>query len=832
MQPSPSILCSLSLLLLGLTATAQCTPQWQAGDPVPYVRGSVSSMVTWDPDGAGPLLPRLVVGGKFDVGTSTLVSVAAYDGSQWTPFGSVGPVNCLCDWNGLLVAASAGFGGDGVFAWTGTTWQSLGATSGSVFAMCSYNGSLYVGGYFTTAGGLPAYSVARWSGSGWSPLGSGISQGVVRSMAVFNNLLYIGGNFNNAGGVAAGNMAAWNGSAWLPTAAFNGPVAALGVRTALSLSQHQLFAAGSFTSVGSTPAQHVARFTTSGGWSAMGGGVPGTDAVAISVANTGVSSFDLAVAVDAPGSTQMVWRWNGTGWTSLGNVVDSGGNWPPTSLGRFNGQVVVGLDAADQNVRRYDGVANWPPLLGPGLAGRVLAIDADGSDLVVGGSFPTISGVAVNHIARGGPGNWQPLGTGVEASGAVSAVARTGNGDVVAGGTFAAAGGVAAANIARWNGTAWSPLGAGLNGTVNAIRVLANGDLIATGAFIGSGTTLVNHIARWNGTTWSALGLGLGAPGHALALAANGDLVVGGQFQTAGGLVCNRIARWNGTSWSALGAGFDDTVFALAVLPNGAIAAGGRFQNSAAVACRYVAVWDGSAWTPRSSLFFKPDDDVFALVALPGGDFIAGGVMWSYLQTNPLLYIESALARHSSVGWQSLRVSGPGIRALARRPNGTVVAGGEFHLNGSLISDNVAQWVPPCPATAAGYGAGCTGSGGANVLTATELPWLGGSYRGLATGMPALGFAVTVTGLGALAVPIAAILPQGLPGCSALVTPDLLDLAIPSAGRVATQLAIPPTSTLVGLQFRQQVVPFDSNLAGAVLAITSTNALLLTIGVL
>ena len=105
---------------------------------------------------------------------------------------------------------------------------------------------------------------------------------------------------------------------------------------------------------------------------------------------------------------------------------------------------------------------------------RVHAVDADGGDLVVGGSFPTISGVAVNHIARGGPGNWQPLGTGVESTGAVFAVARTGNGDVVAGGTFATAGGIAAANIARWNGNAWTPLGAGLNGTVQAIRVLAN----------------------------------------------------------------------------------------------------------------------------------------------------------------------------------------------------------------------------------------------------------------------------------------------------------------------------------------------------------------------
>ena len=67
---------------------------------------------------------------------------------------------------------------------------------------------------------------------------------------------------------------------------------------------------------------------------------------------------------------------------------------------------------------------------------------------------------------------------------------------------------------------------------------------------------------------------------------------------------------------------------------------------------------------------------------------------------------------------------------------------------------------------------------------------------------------------------------------SALVTPDVLDITIPSAGLVRTQVTIPSTPALVGAQFRQQVVPFEGNPAGAVIAITSTNALLLTVGVL
>jgi hypothetical protein len=223
---------------------------------------------------------------------------------------------------------------------------------------------------------------------------------------------------------------------------------------------------------------------------------------------------------------------------------------------------------------------------------------------------------------------------------------------------------------------------------------------------------------------------------------------------------------------------------------------------------------------------------VFALTALPDGDFIAAGPTWNYFNSNPPITVETAIARHYGTGWDALDAIGQGIWALARRPNGTVVAGGEFHPYGLIVSENLAQWVPPCPATATAYGAGCTGSGGANVLTATELPWLGGSFRGLATGMPTLGFAVAVTGFTAIATPIAAILPQGLPGCTALVSPDALDIVIPSAGSVTTQLAIPASGSLIGLQVRQQVVPFEADLAGGVAAVTSTNALLLTLGVL
>ena len=74
--------------------------------------------------------------------------------------------------------------------------------------------ALYAAGRFTTAGGQTANSIARWDGSAWSPLGSGLS-GTVRALTGFSDgsapALYPGGEFSIAGGNASAYMAKWQG---------------------------------------------------------------------------------------------------------------------------------------------------------------------------------------------------------------------------------------------------------------------------------------------------------------------------------------------------------------------------------------------------------------------------------------------------------------------------------------------------------------------------------------------------------------------------------------------------------------------------------------------
>ena len=73
-------------------------------------------------------------------------------------------------------------------------------------AVVDGSGNLYIGGTFAVEGDTPVTNIAKWNGSSWSALGSGIT-GTVSALAVSGSDLYVGGNFTAEGGIAATNRA-------------------------------------------------------------------------------------------------------------------------------------------------------------------------------------------------------------------------------------------------------------------------------------------------------------------------------------------------------------------------------------------------------------------------------------------------------------------------------------------------------------------------------------------------------------------------------------------------------------------------------------------------
>src|SRR2546427_4991760 len=83
---------------------------------------------------------------------------------------------------------------------TDANWISMGGLPGAngvVYAAAvDGSGSLYVGGSFTAIGDIPASYIAKWDGSRWKALSSGMSSYVL-ALAVSGSEVYAAGYFTN-----------------------------------------------------------------------------------------------------------------------------------------------------------------------------------------------------------------------------------------------------------------------------------------------------------------------------------------------------------------------------------------------------------------------------------------------------------------------------------------------------------------------------------------------------------------------------------------------------------------------------------------------------------
>ncbi len=549
--------------------------------------------LAFGPDGS------LYAGGRFtEAGGAAANYIALWDGATWHPLGSgmggsnapndptvfalaFGPDGSLYAGGGF--AEAGGVAVNGIARWDPATfaWHPLGSgiSGGGNYTevdtlLFGPGGSLFAGGRFTVAGGLAANYIARWDGTTWQAMGSGMDAFVFALAFGAEGSLYAGGRFITAGDVVTGYIARWDQAAlsWRPLlmgSGMTGPVYALAVGP-----DGSLYAGGAFITAGGVAAKDIARWDlTTSSWQGLGSG---TDDSVHALAFGPDGSLYAGGHFTAVGGTAAnnIARWDGAAWHPLGSGI-SGNSSPHVYALAFGpdgslyagGRFTVAGGVTANYIARWDGIA-WHPL-DAGMGGYypgsfptvgALVVGPDGS-LYAGGAFKTAGGEVVNGIARWDGSPWQPLGSGMggfypPSYPAVSDLAFGPDGSLYAGGRFTEAGGVAANYIARWDGAAWHPLSSGMNGNsypeylgVSAIAFGADGSLYAAGWFNSAGGVVANSIARWDGTSWHPLGSGLGYPGwnahvSTLAFVPDGSLYVGGDFTTAGGKPSSRIARW------------------------------------------------------------------------------------------------------------------------------------------------------------------------------------------------------------------------------------------------------------------------------------------------
>jgi len=549
------------------------------------------------------------------------------------------------------------------------------------------DGTLYVGGVFTTVGGATVNRIARWDGANWTALNNGMN-GIVYSVAVApDGTLYAGGLFTLADGVAnTAYIAKWDGANWtaLGTGMNNW------VKTVAVAPDGTVYAGGAFTLAGGVAnTAYIAKWDGAV-WTPLTTGM-----------NAAVNSIDIA----SDGTTLYV----GGTFTTSGGVTTN-------------------------RIAKWDGVA-WTAL-GTGMNNIVwgVAVASDGT-VYAGGTFTTSGGVTTNRIAKWDGVAWTALGTGMNVY--VNAIAVAPDGTFYAGGNFTTSGGVTTNYIAKWEGAAWTALGTGMNNEVRAIVISPDETLFVGGLFTVSGGVTTNYIAKWSGVSWrtiaeaakqilqamdgkiyvgggytnaggvanadyiaywdtiggdwNALSTGTNGIVQAIAEAPNGDIYIGGSFPLAGGVGNTvNIAYWDisASVWLPLSTGVNGTVSSLAIAPNGDLYIGGLFLDAGGVAdTKNLAMWDGAAFNALSA---EPNSAVNDLRFNSAGQLYIGG---AFTDIGGTTYDYVALYTPSTDTFSALENGSNGfVNSIDIGPDGSVYLGGTFTQAGSVAANYVVCW--------------------------------------------------------------------------------------------------------------------------------------------
>jgi hypothetical protein len=454
--------------------------------------------------------------------------------------------------------------------------------------------TVYIGGLFTTtnAASRPYISALNTANPGANKTWNSSLNSYVYTLVTDGTNIYAGGLFTQVNGVTArGLMAKFNLSGtldatWNPNASGGG-----GSVEQLAFSGTSILAGGSFTSVGGTTRNYLAKLNNTNG-----------NASNWATAN----SYVFTLYVD--GTTCYAGGY-------FSQLTSAGGSATARNY-------IGGITISTGNITAFN----------PGPNSYVYTINKVGSNLYFGGQFTLVNGTARNYLAAtntsGALQSWNPSANSV-----VNKINVDAASNIILGGSFSGFQEASRtyASITKYTNqvlASWTPV---LNSVVYDITHNANR------IFIGGFFTTVNGSARSGVAAFSLSGtlqttnLNLskgGSPnvGVYSLFATSTNLYVGGDFDKAGATVRNDFVEANISSGAgtilATNPNADNIVYAINVQGT-TIAYGGNFRFSNFINRSYLASFRIStnsvtAWNPL------PDSYVFDIAVNYNKIFVVG----------------------------------------------------------------------------------------------------------------------------------------------------------------------------------------------------------------
>jgi len=539
------------------------------------------------------------------------------------------------------------------------------------------------------------------------------SWGNIKAMALDGDTLYIGGQFSSIGGVARNNIAAIDVStievdsnatitSWDPSVNYYSPQI-----NDIKVDTTSVFIGGNFDTIGGDTRNHLAEISkTTGSSTAWNPNVTGTgvydleidtDSNSVYVGGAfslvGVDTRNNAAAVDKTTGAATAWNPNADGIVfSLqinGNNIYLGGGFSTISGESKGGVTLMTKDTAINDVT-----------FSADASGYVYTLRVNGSQIFIGGAFNSIGGKARTRLAAINPSTGSITSWNPSADGTVYSLAADDT-NIYVGGAFANIGSTPRSKLAaiKTDGTlqSWDPsLGANSYGVLDIAlygnSVYVGGDITSVGidsrAYLAEIDKTTGAATAWNPS------LSGGSSGVKAVEVTADTVYASGDFSTVGVDSRNKLAaidRTTGaaTAWDPNMSGGFSAVNGLAI-GTSTIFVGGDFTNIGGQSRNMVAEIDlstgnATAWNANATSGMGGITKIAvstSTVYLAGGFSGIGGQSYAKLAAvdrysglavanwNPYLGIGGLDGANTILSFGSSLIVGGSFSRLGTLPNG------------------------------------------------------------------------------------------------------------------------------------------------------------------